>query len=57
MNTKMLVVNSGKRYAVGDKTVRQAIGHMVNRDKIAKEIFRWSRKTSNSIICEKCNRH
>ncbi len=58
MNTKMLVVNSGKKdNAVSDKTVRQAIGHMVNRDKIAKEILDGQRKTSNSIIFEKCNRH
>ncbi len=46
MNTKMYKsVNSGKKdNAVSDKTVRQAIGHMVNRDKIAKEILDGSKK-------------
>lgn len=40
MNTKMLVVNSGnKDSAVSDKTVRQALGYMVNRDKISKDIL------------------
>ncbi|PHK50132.1 staphylopine-dependent metal ABC transporter substrate-binding lipoprotein [Staphylococcus edaphicus] len=40
MNTKMIVANSGQKdSAVSDKTVRQAIGHMIDRDKIAKEIL------------------
>lgn len=40
MNTKMLVVNSGKKdSAVSDKAVRQALGHMVNRDKNSSRYF------------------
>ena len=40
MNTKMIVANAGKKdSAVSNKSVRQAIGHMVDRDKIAKDIL------------------
>ncbi len=51
MNTKMLVVNSGKKdNAVSDKTVRQAIGHMVNRDKIAKETLDGQEKPATQLL-------
>lgn len=37
MNTKMIVANSGKKdSAISDKQVRQALGHMVNREKLLK---------------------
>ncbi len=53
MNTKMLVVNSGKKdNAVSDKTVRQAIGHMVNRDKIAKEILDGQEKPATQLFAK-----
>lgn len=51
MNTKMLVANSGKKDSpVSDKTVRQAIGHMVNRDKISKEILDGEEKPATQLF-------
>lgn len=57
MNTKMLVVNSGnKDSAVSDKTVRQALGYMVNRDKISKDILDGQENRQLSYL-RKCDRH
>lgn len=53
MNTKMLVVNSGKNNStVSDKTVRQAIGHMINRDKITKEILDGQEKPATQLFAK-----
>ncbi len=50
--SKMLL-NSGKKdNAVSDKTVRQAIGHMVNRDKIAKEIYNGQEKPATQLFAK-----
>ena len=54
MNTKMLVVNSGKKdSAVSDKAVRQALGHMVNRDKIAQDILNKQEKPATQLFAKK----
>lgn len=51
MNTKMIVANSGKKdSAVSDKSVRQAIGHMVDRDKIAKDILDNQEKPATQLF-------
>lgn len=51
MNTKMIVANSGKKdSAVSDKSVRQAIGHMVDRDKIAKNILDEQEKPARQLF-------
>lgn len=53
MNTKMLVVNSGKKdSAVSDKAVRQALGHMVNRDKIAQDILDKQEKPATQLFAK-----
>lgn len=53
MNTKMLVVNSGKKdSAVSDKAVRQALGHMVNRDKIAQDILNKQEKPATQLFAK-----
>ena len=53
MNTKMLVVNSGnKDSAVSDKTVRQALGYMVNRDKISKDILDGQEKPATQLFAK-----
>lgn len=51
MNTKMIVANAGnKDSAVSDKSVRQAIGHMVDRDKIAKDILDGQEKPATQLL-------
>lgn len=51
MNTKMIVANSGnKDHAVSDKKVRQAIGHMVDRDKITKDILDDQEKPAKQLF-------
>lgn len=53
MNTKMLVVNSGsKDSAVKDKMVRQALGHLVNRNKIATDILDKQEKTATQLFAK-----
>ncbi|EFS16580.1 staphylopine-dependent metal ABC transporter substrate-binding lipoprotein [Staphylococcus capitis] len=53
MNTKMLVVNSGnKDSAVSDKTVRQALGYMVNRDKISQDILDGQEKPATQLFAK-----
>ena len=53
MNTKMLVVNSGsKDSAVKDKTVRQALGHLVNRNKIATDILDKQEKPATQLFAK-----
>lgn len=53
MNTKMIVVNSGQKQSpVHDKTVRQALGHMVNRDQIAKEILNGEEKPATQLFAK-----
>lgn len=53
MNTKMIVANSGnKDSAVSDKMVRQALGHMVNRDKIAKDILDGEEKPATQLFAK-----
>ena len=53
MNTKMIVANAGnKDSAVSDKSVRQAIGHMVDRDKIAKDILDGQEKPATQIFAK-----
>lgn len=53
MNTKMIVANAGnKDSAVSDKSVRQAIGHMVDRDKIAKDILDGQEKPATQLFAK-----
>ena len=53
MNTKMIVANSGKKdSAVSDKTVRQALGHMVNRNKISKDILDGQEKPATQLFAK-----
>ena len=53
MNTKMLVVNSGsKDSAVKDKMVRQALGHLVNRNKIATDILDKQEKPATQLFAK-----
>lgn len=53
MNTKMIVVNSGQtKSPVHEKEVRQALGHMVNRDKIAKEILDGQEKPAKQLFAK-----
>lgn len=53
MNTKMIVANSGKKdSAISDKQVRQALGHMVNREKIAKDILDKQEKPATQLFAK-----
>ena len=53
MNTKILVVNSGNNdSAVSDKTVRQALGYMVNRDKISQDILDGQEKPATQLFAK-----
>ena len=53
MNTKMIVANAGnKGSAASDKSVRQAIGHMVDRDKIAKDILDGQEKPATQLFAK-----
>ena len=49
----MLVVNSGsKDSAVKDKMVRQALGHLVNRNKIATDILDKQEKPATQLFAK-----
>ncbi|RTX74080.1 nickel ABC transporter, nickel/metallophore periplasmic binding protein [Mammaliicoccus sciuri] len=53
MNTKMLVLNSGKKDSpISDKQVRNAIAHMVNREKIVKDILDNQEKPATQIFAK-----
>lgn len=53
MNTKMIVANAGKKdSAVSNKSVRQAIGHMVDRDKISKDILDREEKPATQLFAK-----
>lgn len=51
MNTKMLVANSSKKDSpAADKSVRQALWHMIDRKNITKEILNGTEKPANQLF-------
>lgn len=53
MHTKMIVANTGKKDSpISDKSVRQAVAHAVDRDKIAKDILNGEEKPATQLFAK-----